>query len=156
MASINKTQRLGLNLWADTDRPQRADFNSDNMILEQVLGDHTENDGIHLTESEKARAASPVGYTGYVGNGESTRAVTLPVSPLAAIVYCVGKPSAVYDSTKNCVKNYKAAAVFGAGAQKGVSLSGASVTVSQEAEASAGAVMCLNEEGAQYRVVFLR
>lgn len=156
MASTNKTEKLGLNLWAESDRPQRVDFNNDNMILEQVVGEHAENNSLHLTEGEKTRVSAPVGYTGYVGNGETSRAVTLPTNALAAVVYCVGMPSEVYDSAKGCVSNYKALAVFGAGAQRGVTLGGNTITVVQETEASEGARMCLNDQGRQYRVVFLR
>ena len=44
MASTNKTEYLSLNAWVESDRPQRADFNSDNSIIDSALGAHLEND----------------------------------------------------------------------------------------------------------------
>lgn len=156
MASKNKTERLGLNLWVDTDRPQRADFNNDNMILEEQVGNHLASESLHLTESEKARASAPLGYTGYVGNGESTREITLPANALAAVVYCVGMPSETFDRENNCLRVYKAVAVYGAGAQRGVTLSGNKVTVTRESQPADGALVCLNEQDRQYRVMIIR
>lgn len=43
MASTNKTENIGLNDWASEDRPERADFNSDNLILDEYIGDMSQS-----------------------------------------------------------------------------------------------------------------
>lgn len=50
MASSNKTDRLGLNLWDELDKPKREDFCKDNEIIEEALSGHLENMGIHVTK----------------------------------------------------------------------------------------------------------
>lgn len=154
MASTNKTEKLKLNLWTETDRPQRADFNNDNVIIEEALGGHVNNDSIHLTEQEKSRVSAPVIYTGYSGNGQSSREVSLPCEATAVIVFCDSTPSAVLG--EGCVCNYRAVAMAGAGACKGLTLSSSKLTVTQDTVADNGAKSCFNESGRQYRVMIFR
>ena len=53
MSSTNKTANLGLNSWIESDRPKRTDFVSDNTIIDNVLGNHVKDNGVHLTAEEK-------------------------------------------------------------------------------------------------------
>ena len=154
MASYNKSEKLRLNLWAETDRPQRADFNSDNMIVDEVLGGHIEDDGMHLSLAEKSRVGSPLASTSYVGDGAASREIILPADALAAVVYCDGMPSAMYDSATGCVRNYSGVCVFGSGANSGLTLRKNVVVVSQSA-AQNGYMNCFNESGKQYRVTVM-
>ena len=156
MASKNKTEKLALNLWAETDRPQRADFNSDNMIVEEVLGGHIDNADLHLTDREKSRVQSPLVSTSYIGDGKDSQTVTLPCQALGVMVYCDGLPMSLYDSEKACVKNFSAVSVFASGENAGLILAGSSLTVSQSAQVQDGYMTCLNENGRQYRVTILR
>ena len=156
MASTNKTENLGLNLWDGTDRPQRVDFNSDNMLIDEALGSHIDNTSLHLTETEKARVKRPVQNLSYMGSGESTATVTLPLVPSMVLVFCEGKPHSVYDSTKSCTKVYCGMAVYGAGATSGVTLEGGTLKVSQDSQAASGAMNCFNESGLQYKVIIIR
>ncbi|MBR2724687.1 MAG: hypothetical protein IKB72_04550 [Ruminococcus sp.] len=156
MASKNKSEKLGLNLWNESDRPQRADFNSDNMILDEAIGSHLENEDLHLTAEEKARVFSPLTSAVYVGNGTASRTITLPCRAQALMVYCVSMPCAVFDSQQGCTKVYSAFYANGAGAQAGVSVSGTTLNVTQQTGAENGFVCCLNESGKQYRVAVLR
>lgn len=156
MASKNKSTRLGLNLWDESDRPQRADFNSDNMILDEVLGGHVENEDMHLTEEEKSRVAAPLATVAYLGDGTAQRTISLPCRAEALVVFCTGMPFGVYDSALGTTKVYSAFYAEGAGAQAGVSLSGTSLTVKQQSSGENGFSVCLNETGRQYRVAVLK
>lgn len=156
MPSANKTERLGLNLWAGSDRPQRNDFNSDNTIIDQVLGDHTENEDIHLTADEKARVGMPMVNLSYIGDGNAQKTITIPVAVNAVIVYCEGNPCAVYDSTAGCTKNYMAVSMYGAAPSAGLQFNRTSVTVSQDTQAQSGFMNCLNETSKRYRIIGFR
>lgn len=156
MASTNKTDNLSLNLWAAEDRPQRGDFNSDNMIIDETLGTHIADSEIHLTATEKARVKRPVTNHVYLGNGEAEATVTLSVVPSMVIVFCEGMPHGVYDSTQDCTKVYSAVAVYGAGATSGVTLTSNTLKVTQDSKPADGVMNCLNESGKQYKVIVIR
>ena len=38
MASTNKFPNTGLNQWVETDKPDMADFNRDNQLLDAMVG----------------------------------------------------------------------------------------------------------------------
>lgn len=156
MPSENKTERLGLNLWEGSDRPQRNDFNSDNAIIEQVVGDHTENTEVHLSAEEKARVQRPLVTVPYLGDGSAQQVVTLPAEVTAVIIYCDSMPCAVYDAQAGCTKNYFGASMFGGGSSTGVSFIRTTVTVTQDTEAKNGFMNCLNESSKSYRVIGFR
>ncbi len=151
MPSLNKTQRLKLNLWEPTDRPMRNDFNSDNILIDTVVGEHTNNSNIHLSAEEKAYLQKPVAVMNYTGNGESSRSFTLSEKAKLVIVFAHGKPAISAN------KVYFALGYTGLGALSGVSVaeSGMEFTVSQFAD-SQGNTISLNENGTGYRVVMLR
>ena len=156
MASKNKTEKLGLNLWESTDRPQRADFNSDNLIVDEALGGHLENGSLHLTSEEKSRVQRPVKVTGYQGNGQAEATITLDSVPTGVIVYCDGSPVQVYDLAIGCTKIYSALAFYSACATKGAQLSGSTLKVSQDSSPAGGVRCCLNESGKQYKVIVIK
>lgn len=156
MASSNKTEKLKLNSWAASDKPQRNDFNSDNLIIDQVLGGHVDDSNIHLTSTEKARVSRPIQLVAYMGDGKESILLNLSYIPTAVIVYREDMPPAVYDSTEGCTKVYSALAVYGGGATSGVKLSGAGVTAYQSASKQNGVKFCMNELNAQYKVAVIR
>ncbi len=157
MASTNKTEKLRLNAWVESDRPQRTDFNSDNSIIDTALGGHLEDDDLHLTSEEKSRVSRPFTAVYYVGTGAESLKVTLPLVAQAALVYREDMPFTVYDSSTGVNKVYGAVAFSGAGASAGVTLSGNGyVTVMQSTTAVNGVKNCLNESGAQYKVLAFR
>ena len=63
MATSNYTPNLHLSAWEATDRPKRADFVSDNTIIDTQLGGHIANGNIHLNADEKARLNYGADYT---------------------------------------------------------------------------------------------
>lgn len=156
MASKNKSTKLGLNLWDESDRPQRADFNSDNMILDEALGGHLENEDMHLTAEEKSRVTSPLATMSYLGDGTAQRTISLPCRAEAFVVFCMEMPFGVYDSALGATKIYSAFYANGAGSQPGVSLSGTTLTVTQQSKGENGFAVCLNETGRHYRIAVLR
>ena len=155
MASKNKSEKLALNLWAETDRPQRADFNSDNMIIDEVLGGHIEQENMHLSAAEKLRIGAPLVSTSYLGDGSASREITLAADAIAVVVYCDTMPAALYDSQAGCVRNYSGFCVYGSGNNSGLNLRGTTLVVSQTA-AQNGFMCCFNENGKQYRVTVIR
>ncbi len=156
MSSTYKTEHLQLNSWEASDRPVRNDFNSDNLIIDQVLGEHVENEGIHLTTTEKARVSRPRTLVGYAGNGNSEQLVTLPVTASAVFVYREDMPLSVYDSAEDCTKVYAAFAFYGGGATSGLRLTGTGLTVYQGLTGDSSVELCLNEKDGQYKVIVLR
>ncbi len=157
MASTNKTEYLNLNEWSENDRPQRNDFNSDNSIIDTALGQHLENEDLHLTSTEKARVSRPFTVVSYVGTGAESLKVTLPLVAQAVLVYREDKPFTVYDSSAGVNKVYSAVSYTGAGATSGVTLSSNGyITVTQSASAVNGIMNCLNESGGQYKVIAFR
>lgn len=156
MASKNKTEHLALNMWESTDRPQRGDFNSDNLIVDEALGGHIEDTTLHLTSEEKARVQRPVKTMGYQGNGQTEATITLDAVPTGVIVYCNSMPMENYDPSAGCTKIYSAVAFYGAGATKGIELSGKNLKVKQESASADGTLSCLNESGRQYKVIVIK
>lgn len=153
MSSYNKTERLGLNNWSESDRPMRNDFNSDNLIIDEVLGNHISDSDMHLGTEEKSRVSRPLVINAYTGNGNSERTITLSKAPLGVFVYRVDKPFSVYDSATGCTKVYSSVAFVGGQSATGLSLNGSTVTVRQSSASVGGVLNCLNEADAQYKII---
>lgn len=151
MASSRFTTNLGLCNWAESDRPKRADFISDNGIIDSVLGGHVIDTAVHMSTAEKAKALTPFERFIYSGNGDSSRTIATGFRPSFALVYKRNAPPAVYTDSVNIVNS--GCAVYGSGGTSGVSISGTGVTVQQEAAAADGKRISLNEEGCQYTVI---
>ena len=70
---MNRTNNYNLCQWEETDRVRRTDFNEDNAKIDAALGGMVRR----VAELEKSRF-----YTGsYVGNGASSRTISLPWAP---------------------------------------------------------------------------
>lgn len=156
MASTNKTERLGLNQWLETDRPQRGDFNSDNLILEEVVASHTEDSSIHLTSAEKSKVKVPFATMVYLGDGNTQQRITMPFVASLYFVFADGMPMSVYDSTLDCTRVYAGCTGTGSAGSSGVGISDGMLTVSSDAEAESGIMNCLNELNRQYTVVAVK
>ena len=48
MASSSFTKNLGLCSWSETDRPKRIDFVTDNLLIDEKLGEHLADSDIHI------------------------------------------------------------------------------------------------------------
>lgn len=75
MGSTNKTANLRLNSWIGSDKPQRADFNSDNEIIDTVITNHKNDTVSHITQEERENWNTFVKMGVYYGNGASERTI---------------------------------------------------------------------------------
>ena len=157
MPSTNKTTNLSLNQWVESDRPMRNDFNSDNTIIDSVVGTHVANSSIHVTADEKARIGTPYLTNMYAGTGEGTKSISLSEKVRFVVVYAEDMPLSVYDSTSGKTKSYAAVGYTTLGGSSGLAIggSGKSITVYQ-GEDENGNKTCLNELGVQYKVVMFK
>ncbi len=154
MAASEKTEVLGLSLWAGTDKPRRSDFVADNTALETLVGGHLEDADLHLDDTRRARLDTPVSVRTYTGTGTASRGQLFNFSPSALIVFAVEKGASEY--TGSYTKHYVG---FSAGGQSslGVVLNGTQVTVKQEQEPAAGSsAAALNESGVTYAMLAFR
>lgn len=77
ISSTNKTENLGLNQWIGTDYPERVDFCSDNLIVDNAISEHTADSVAHVTDSERWAWNHPVSIVTYTGNGSTTRSLQI-------------------------------------------------------------------------------
>ena len=97
MASSYKTSHLGLNNWTGSDKPKRVDFVNDNEILDTALGEHLEDQTVHVTADERTRWNSFHPEIGsYTGTGEVNRTITLGYHPVFVMVFPVGDVAGYY------------------------------------------------------------
>lgn len=156
MASTNKTEKLGLNSWLETDKPRRADFVEDNAIIDDKLGNHLVDDTRHFTTEDREKLANMVYTESYGGDGKSSRSFTLPFEPSFVIVYNRYDTLSYYDPELGY--NLLNAAVFAI--KKSLdfagSLDGAVLTVNQSTEPETGLFANLNRQFAQYVIIAVR
>ena len=152
MSSTHKTSHLNLNQWTATDKPTRADFVSDNTIIDSLLGGHIDNMNLHLTANEKTRVSSPYFIKLYQGTGDSLRTITLDFSP--QLVICFALDKSPVELTSNVATINWGIAVNNYGGSGGCELSDSTVAVTQNTED--GIVYNLNKSGGQYLIVAFR
>lgn len=151
MASSEKSENLGLNLWVASDRPVRADFVEDNRIIDEELGGHLANGTIHVTQSEKNKITAPYAVKMYAGTGAPSFTYTLDFAPGFVVVYKKNAPLSLSTSGDTIINGGFATQTYGG--SKGVSLSANQVTMTQQDAASLGVQCNLNESGGQYIIV---
>ena len=154
MASSSFTTNLGLCDWTASDRPKRADFVSDNQIIDSTLGGHIANTTMHLTASEKEKALSPYATVIYSGTGDDNRSLTTDFAPKLVMVY--KKNAAPTEIGSDAVVVNSGTAVYGQGGSGGLSVSSTGFVVRQQSTASDGVRFSLNESGCQYFAVVFR
>ncbi|MEG0978418.1 MAG: hypothetical protein RR911_05810 [Oscillospiraceae bacterium] len=91
MSSTNKTTKLNLNQWIGSDIPKRADFNSDNSIIDNILGTHTADKDIHMTAAERTLWNTQCVTGMYFGSGAAQVTVTLGFQPKALFIFPYNK-----------------------------------------------------------------
>ncbi|GHU86545.1 hypothetical protein FACS1894198_6670 [Clostridia bacterium] len=88
MASSEKTENLKLNLWKGTDKPEREDFNNDNLALDKAVSLVRE-----LVERKAGGNGSGNFLVGeYVGDGFLSKTIDLGFVPRFVFVFCEGEP----------------------------------------------------------------
>lgn len=98
MSSTNKTTNLNLNSWVSTDKPKMQDFIYDNNIIDSVVSTHIADTNSHLTSALLAKINTPFTCSNYIGNGNSSRTISLTFAPKFVIVFCCSMPFNMYDS----------------------------------------------------------
>ena len=154
MASSSFTPNLGLSNWSESDRPQRADFVSDNTIIDDALGGHIADTDIHLTAAQKAFVLAPYGTYVYAGTGEASRSITLGYTPKFVFVFKRSAPLTVVSGGVTVVN--AAMGAYGNGASSGVAVTSSGVVITHEAEAANGKRLALNDNGSQYTIIAFR
>lgn len=151
MSSRNKTANLGLNNWAGSDRPQRADFNGDNAILDAQVGGHIKNGDIHVTAAEKAKWNAPTDFSGYFGTNAESREITLGYQPTAVFVYPQDMPMIDVNFDAKTTECYFGAA-GGTFNSRGISISSDGFTVrnNYQYQSSSSDRVMLNKAGVNY------
>ena len=153
MASTNKTTNLGLNNWIESDCPKRTDFVSDNLIIDNLVGNHIKDSSLHLSAEEKDRATQPFTAFTYYGTGETTTTVKFSFSPQLVIVCKKNSPFTVAGIDYSIVN---AAVVSNIGTSGGVTISDKTVTAKQSVQAENGVFYNLNKNGSEYLIVAFR
>ena len=151
MASSNYTANLHLCSWSETDRPKRADFVSDNSIIDTQLGGHINNANIHMTAAEKAKLSDPYICAIYAGSGEAERTIALSFVPKFAVVYKRNAPPVGYSNGVAVINS--GYTYYGCSGTSGISISSSGIVVTQESTAVNGVRANLNETDGQYVII---
>ncbi len=135
MSASNRTETIGLNSWLGSDRPERADFNADNAIIDSTFAEHFD-DACHITGAERTKWNSPYFFGTYYGDGSLTRSIDTqcPFTPTWGIVFKGNAMPATTDfSTTRNFNNFGIVSVRSS--TLGVSISGSTLTVKQSGTA---------------------
>lgn len=155
MPSSNKTPYLHLNSFLGSDVPKRVDFNNDNLIVDQAVKNHVQNQDMHFTGEEKLRVDQMFHFTGYMGDGKPTKTIILPFSPAFVFVYCVSLPLNRFDSSVNIKYSNMGFATQGEGTW-GIDLNDNVLEVHYDPKISGGEIMYMNALANAYTIVALR
>lgn len=160
MSSTNKTQRLGLNSWIGSDKPQRIDFNTDNEKIDAAITQHTEDNVVHITENEREKWNTYMYMGMYYGDGTTKRVIQTdcPFEARIGFVFANSRPGAIVRFSETKKNNYFG--VFGYLSNTlGLKLNddGKSLTVNQSATAmTANEYANFNESAVAYNFVMFR
>lgn len=158
MSSANKSEFLGLNIWAGTDIPKRADFNFDNTVIDEAMKQHCENTDVHIT-SEDRQAWGQMYFSGvYYGNSASSRTIetNCPFEPSFGIVFANTTAPSVSNFSGGMSYNYFALVSKRANTL-GAALSGKNLVVKQSATAVvSNEYAALNATGYTYCYILFR
>ncbi len=156
MASTNQTETLGLNQWVSSDIPKMADFNADNLKVEQAVADHVQDDEVHLSQSDRALLEQLTPVTGsYVGDGEETYVLQLGFQPSWGVIYASGKPICV-TVEDGATTQVSVAFCSQYGQSVGCYPYNNRVELFQESEGYGGYRMNMNQQGVTYCYRFYR
>ncbi len=130
MASTNKTENIGLNLWTADDIPKRADFVSDNEKIDAAL--------MNIKES-----GMKFSLQSYTGNGKKSKIIMCDTEPKFLFVACKTHNETEFDGEN--VQVYGGTVLPGDLCQGGV-LSGKRITLKSEG------IYHFNDDGVEYSI----
>ncbi len=115
IASDRDTDALVMNGWflmnADFCPAASTDENFASFLDKELLcGSHIRNSEIHVTAEDKIKWNAPFEAGFYIGNGSSTRSLSVGFKPQLVILMATGKPAVSVDFTKSTCKSYMAVA----------------------------------------------
>lgn len=108
MSSYNKTEKLKLNQWRESDVPKRSDFNYDNEVIDSAISTHNENSEIHITADERAKWNNYI-YSGvYFGDGKLSRKIETkcPFDAVFGIVFADDTPPSIHYNDDGTTHHY--------------------------------------------------
>lgn len=153
MPSSFKTSNFSLNSWAETDKPTRADFVSDNVIIDSTLANHINDSSVHLTAEEKARVGAPFVTKVFQGDDTQDRLITSDFVPRLA--FCMLQENVQEALTNGAISTvYCGAAADPSGSTGGIYISSNGVLVTNET--LSGVEFKLNEYPRQYILILVR
>ncbi len=158
MSSTNKSEKLNLNQWLGSDIPCREDFNSDNAIIDSVVGGHLNRYDLHTSVDEKAIWNNPYFLTTYYGNGSESRVfnLTCEFEPRIVIIFASTYPPSIVDTGNDANYNYFGIATV-RGSNAGLSISKKQLNLTQSAlPISSTEYRNYNEYGVTYVVIAIR
>lgn len=152
ISSDRDTDALVMNGWllinADFCPAESTEMNFECFLDKELLcGSHIRNDVIHVTQEDKAKWNSPVEVGFYLGNGSSSKNVTVGFKPKFVILMAAEKPAVTVDFANCSAKSYLAIASESAQSQ-GISLNSTGFKVLSNT--SNGVTSELNSIGATY------
>ncbi len=115
ITSDRDTDALMMNGWflmnADFCPAASTDENFASFLDKELLcGSHIRNNEIHVTAEDKIKWNAPFEAGFYIGNGSSTRSLSVGFKPQLVILMAAGKPAVSVDFTKSTCKSYMAVA----------------------------------------------
>ena len=154
LPSSQKTSKLSLNNWSGSDKPKRSDFNSDNQIIDSILGGHVADSVIHVTQSNKDIWNSPHYASSYFGTNAPTRTISLNFTPSAVFVAAESTPfqTTGSDSKIHCNAGFAARTFH----TPGISIGGNGFQVEQSSTAASNACPNLNASDCTYIFIAFR
>ncbi len=150
MGSTNKTENLKLNQWLSTDRPVRMDYVEDNRIIDETVGEHINNNDIHLDEILKDKLSESFVIKTYGGTGTSQINIEFDFDVNFAIAFAFNKPFVSFDNSKLYANSGVANTTAGS---KGISINGNEVILSQDTDSAGTEISNLNKSGNMYMVM---
>lgn len=158
MSSTNKTEYLNLNSWVGADVPKREDFVNDNVIIDNAISTHFDDNRIHITKPERDKWNSPFYIQSYMGDGTESQTIAVEADfvPTWGLVFGYGRPASLNDYVNSINLNY-----FGVftkdTATNGLYFDGSNLTVTRSKVPYKGAEYAyFNEDVTMYCVIFAR
>ncbi len=157
MPSTNKTPKLGLNSWVESDKPRREDFVQDNSILDTIISEHFADAVQHLTTADRLKLNDGLVVGSRTGTGAEEATISLDFEPKLFVIYA--KDKAVTESNFSgsyTMVNFGVATQWGSTA--GLAMSGKKVTIKQSKTTpeAGGMQLNLNKLYGQYIYVAVR
>lgn len=158
MSSSNKTG-IGLNLWLGGDKPKREDFCNDNLIIDNQITEHKNDNVRHVSTDDRKRWDTNIYCNVYYGNDQSTRDIDTgcPFTPSAVLIFPSGITPHVWDSDTGNGYIYTGYG-SGYGTTNGLLFRNnrSTLRVYQGLKGVKNEMVCLNENGVTYCYVCFR